>query len=96
MGLLRKTLVMCRFYLKILIKMTIEKFAEQNGFVKLTNQNHPKDGQTVEILGSSISKNFNIEKVQWSFDGKNHSYKWITHEFNKGIMTTSLDYWRSI
>lgn len=76
--------------------MTIEQFAEQNGFVKLTSKNHPKDGQTVEILGRSISKDFNVEKVQWSFDGENHAYKWITHEFNKGIMTTSLDYWRSI
>ena len=76
--------------------MTIEQFAKQNGFVKLTNENHPKDGQTVEILGSAISKDFNVEKVRWSFDGKNHSLKWITQEFNKGIMTTSLDYWRSI
>jgi len=32
--------------------------------------------------------------VQWFFDGVNHNYKWITHEFNKGMMTTSLDYWR--
>ena len=87
---------MCRFSSQILIKMTIEQFAEQNGFVKLTNQNHPKDGQTVEILGGSISKDFNVEKVQWAFDGTNNSYKWITHEFNKGIMTTSLDYWRSV
>lgn len=47
-----------------LIKMTIEQFAEQNGFVKLTSKNHPKDGQTVEILGRSISKDFNVEKVQ--------------------------------
>ena len=76
--------------------MTIEQFAEQNGFVKLTSSSHPKDGQTVEILGRSISKDFNIEKVQWSFDGTNHGYKWITHEFNKGIMTTTHDYWRSL
>ncbi len=76
------------------MKTTVEKFAEENGFVKLTQSNHPQDGQTVEILGSSISKDINVEKVEWFFDGVNHNYKWITHEFNKGIMTTSLDYWR--
>lgn len=74
----------------------ISEYAEKNGFIKLTNTSHPKDGQIVEILGSSISKDINVEKVKWSFDGKNHSYKWITHEFNKGIMTTTLDYWRLI
>lgn len=71
-----------------------EQFAEQHGFVKLTESNHPKDGQIVQILGSSISKDISVEKVEWVFDGVNHSYKWITHEFNKGMMTTSLDYWR--
>jgi hypothetical protein len=76
------------------MKQSIEKFAEENGFVKLTQSNHPQDGQTVEILGSSISKDINVEKVQWFFDGVNHHCKWITHEFNKGMMTTSLDYWR--
>jgi hypothetical protein len=75
-------------------KTAVEKFAEENGFVKLTQSSHPKDGQTVEILGSSISKDINVEKVQWFFDGVNHNYKWITYEFNNGMMTTSLDYWR--
>ena len=74
--------------------MTIEDFAKENGFTKLTTKNHPEDGQTVEILGSSISKDWNVEKVSWSIDNGEHSYKWITHEFNKGIMTTSLDYWK--
>lgn len=76
--------------------MNIDQYAKENGFSSLTNYNHPKDRQTVEILGASISKDFNIEKVQWFFDGKNHRYKWITDDFNKGIMTTALDYWRPI
>ena len=42
------------------MKQSIEKFAEENGFVKLTQSNHPQDGQTVEILGSSISKDINV------------------------------------
>lgn len=88
--------VISRFSSQILIKMTIEQFAEQNGFVKITKSNHPKDRQTVEILGASFTRDYKVEKVQWFFDGTNHSYTWITHEFNKGIMTTSLDYWRSI
>jgi hypothetical protein len=74
--------------------MTIEDFAKENGFTKLTTKNHPKDEQTVQILGSSISKDWNVEKVIWSINNGEHSYKWITHEFNKGIMTTSLDYWK--
>lgn len=74
----------------------IQEFAKQNGFFLLTLFNHPKDGQIVEILGASISQEINIEKVKWSFDGVNHRYKWITNEFNNGIMTTSLDYWRPI
>jgi uncharacterized protein YggU (UPF0235/DUF167 family) len=74
--------------------MTIEEFAKENGFTKLTAKNHPKDGQTVQILGSSISKDWNVEKVSWSINNGEHSYKWITHDFNKGIMTTSLDYWK--
>jgi len=32
------------------MKESIEKFAEEHGFVKLTQSNHPQDGQTVEIL----------------------------------------------
>lgn len=74
--------------------MTKEQFAEEHGFVKLTQSNHPEHGQIVQILGSSISKDISVEKVEWVFDGVNHSCKWITHEFNKGMMTTSLDYWR--
>ncbi|MGL4335550.1 MAG: hypothetical protein ACRCST_01560 [Turicibacter sp.] len=76
------------------MKLTISDYAEQNGFEKLTSSNHPKNGQIVQILGSSLSKDISIEKVEWRFDGQNHSYKWITHEFNRGIMTTSFDYWR--
>lgn len=74
--------------------MTKEQFAEEHGFVKLTQSNHPEHGQIVQILGSSISKDISVEKVEWVFDGVNHSCKWITHEFNKGMMITSLDYWR--
>jgi hypothetical protein len=74
--------------------MTIEQFAEENGFVKLTSTNHPNNRQTVKILGRSIGSDFNVEKIQWFTDGDNHSYKWITHEFNRGIMTTSLEYWK--
>ena len=47
-------------------KMTIEQFAEQNGFVKLTSSNHPENGQTVEILGACWSKDYNIEKVTYA------------------------------
>lgn len=75
--------------------MTIQEFAEKEGFVKLTNSCHPKDGQTVNILGRSISHEYNVETVQWKIINNQHSYKWITHEFNKGIMTTSLDYWKA-
>jgi hypothetical protein len=75
--------------------MTIEQFAKQEGFTKLTKINHPKNGETVKILGGSISKNYNVEKVKWNINNGEHSYTWITHEFNKGIMTTSLDYWKS-
>lgn len=76
--------------------MTIEKYASENGFTKLTNTNHPKDNQTVQILGYKVVGEFGTEKVKWSFDGETHSYQWITHEFNKGIMITTLEYWKPI
>jgi len=74
--------------------MTIDEFALREGFVKLTSSSHPNDGQTVEVLGLSMTGQA-IEKVRWSFDGVNHSYKWITHEFNKGMATFSPEYWRN-
>lgn len=75
---------------------TKHDYAIKNGFKPLTITNHPKNGEIVEILGSSITNEIVIEKVQWKIDGNYHTYRWITEDFNRGIITFTLDYFRKI
>ena len=74
--------------------MSIEEYAKEKGFKKLTINNHPEDDQIVEVLGSGIVDPIKIERVKWVIYKGVHSYRWITHDHNQGSLTMTIEYWR--
>ena len=72
--------------------MNIKEYAKKEGFKTLTCNHHPEDDKIVEILGGGIVNTIRIERVKWAIYKGNHSYRWITHYHNLGILTMTFEY----